>query len=106
MSIKVYTTDTAREIAQKIFDSFQPGDMVVVEGYVMVEEKQILMAKGDAVIECLRWLYDHNYYSQSGKARDYRYKNKSVGGAIAHPIWTWDKVWIDKEPRVTIWRFQ
>lgn len=106
MADKIYSTDTAREVAEKIYTSFNPGDMVSVFGFVELPEEKKLIEKGLAVLECLRWLYERDHYSHKGRCREYKYRYQSVGGAIAHPIFTWDRKMIDSEPRYIIWRFQ
>lgn len=104
MPIKIYTTDSVREAAEKIYNSFEPGDMVQIFGWVEKERK--LIAKGDAVLEVLRWLYERDNYGHQGRAREYKYRKDSIGGAIAHKIWTWEKRIVDQEPRIMIWRIQ
>lgn len=80
--------------------------MVAIYGFVEVEGQEKIITKGEAVVQRLTWLYEHEYYGHGGRARDYTFKAKSVGGPIAHPIFTWDKKIVDSEPRVIIWRFQ
>lgn len=106
MPVKIYSTDTAREIAEKIFNQFVPGDMVQIFGWVKMEKTETLMPKGEAVLEVLRWLYENKHYGHNGRAREYKYKLNAIGGAIAHPIWTWERRIIDGEPRFMIWRVQ
>lgn len=104
--IKIYDTDTHDVIAKKMWDYLDVGDFVVVRGLVLVE--LVMESKGDLVLRELERLdTETNFYVSKGKKnRKYKFKNNSVGGPIAHKIFTFDKKVVEKEPRVTIWRFQ
>ena len=104
MAAKIYSTDSPRDIAEKIYKSFDKGDMVQVFGWVQTKDN--LIDKGEAVLECLRWFYEFEHFGHGGRARELKYRKNAIGGPIAHPIFTWEKRIIDQEPRYTIWRLQ
>lgn len=106
MGAKIYSTDSCKDIAKKIFETFDPGDIVQVYGFVTDMKTGKTRDKGDAVLEDLRWFYEFKHYGHAGRARTYEFVKDSIGGPILHPIFTWEKRIVDSEPRYTIWRKQ
>lgn len=109
MHIKVYDTDTVEQIAKKVFYEFDVMASVTIYGFVMNEQEQKLMPKGEAVLEYIRKLDQFNNFKDrenSKPVRYFKYKKDSIGGPIAHKIFTWEKRIVDSEPRYTIWRYQ
>lgn len=105
MSARIYDTDTAQEIAMKIWSTFQVGDFCVVTGWVQMGET--LLPKGQNVLEWIKWHYENKHYGHQGRARTFEYeKGNAIGGPIAHPIFKWDKVNVGGEPKYQIWRSQ
>lgn len=104
MPTKIYPSDTPQQIAQKIYNHFERGDCIQIYGWVTKDET--LVEKGEEVWNWIKWYYDQEYYGHNGRARTFRYKQGSIGGPLAHPIFTRDKVFVEGEPRITIWRYQ
>lgn len=109
MSITILDTDTFQIIAKKIWNNLLVGSSVDVHGWAMNETSQQLSPLGDLVLEHIRYFdeLDNCSYTKSGKkTRRSRYEQHSIGGPIAQKIFKWNRVIIDKNPRVTIWRIQ
>lgn len=106
MVVKIYDTDTLREVAQKIYNDFDVSASCSVFGFV--ERDRLLVPKGQIVLEYLALFdeIDHITYKKTKKERKYKYRPDSIGGPIANKIFTWEKRIVDGEPRYTIWRFQ
>jgi len=107
MSIFVTETDTPRIIAKKIYDRLSVGESTTIHGWMINEVSQQLSPTGDLVLEELRYWDEVDHISDGKrKQRVYKYEPNSIGGPIAHKIFKWNKVFVDKKPRVTIWRIQ
>lgn len=111
--MRIYDTDTVYDMAEKIFNSFEALESVNIYGYVEIEGK--LMEKGQAVLNELRILDEKANCSQYESVRHkgglkririYKFKPDSIGGPLAHKIFTHQRRIVDHEPRYTIWRFQ
>lgn len=106
IAVKIYDTDSARDIARKIFEEFDVMSSCCVYGFV--EKDSGLIAKGEYVIEYLK-MFDEmeNLKFRGEKAeRNFKYRKDSIGGPIAHKIFTWEMRIVESEPRYTIWRYQ
>jgi hypothetical protein len=105
---KIYDTDNPWQIASKIYEGFEIGMSCRVSGFVEIEEKGTVIAKGEAVLDQLRIMDDaDNCRDHRGaRVRKVRIKENAIGGPIAQKIFCWDKVMNDGEPKYTIWRFQ
>ena len=106
--VKIYDTDTIREIAKKIYNDFEVCASCTVIGFVMNESTGSLIPKGEAVVANIESMdsVENCRYVGDKKIRNYKFRKGSVGGPIVQKIFTWDKKIVDEEPRVTIWRFQ
>lgn len=105
--IKIYDTDTVWEIAKKIWEDFDVLASCTVYGFVEVEKS--LVPKGQLVVSELRKMDELENVKKNAvgsKVRQWKYKKDSIGGPIAHKIFTWEKRIVDDEPRFTIWRVQ
>jgi len=106
--VKIYDTDSIRQIAQKIYNDFDVCASCTIIGFVINEATEQLMPKGEAVVahlESMDELANCRYIGEK-KVRNYKFRKNSVGGPIANKIFTWEKKIVDSEPRITIWRFQ
>jgi hypothetical protein len=109
MHIKIYDTDTVQDIARKIYEDFDVMASCSIYGFVMHELEHKLIPKGELVIEELRRMDEKENMgigAAGGRYRKYKYRKDSVGGPIAHKIFTWEKRVVESEPRYTIWRYQ
>lgn len=106
--VKIYDTDTIEIISRKIYFDFEVLQSCTVSGFVMDMEKQKITPKGELVMQELSMLYNDECCKDTGgrKYRKFAYRENSVGGPIAHKIFTFDKKIVNNEPRYTIWRFQ
>lgn len=104
MGAKIYNTDDVDTMAEKIYRTFERGDTVSIFGWV--EEGETLVPKGVRVLDKLLWFYQRDHYGHKGRAREFKYRKDTIGGPIAHPIWSWEKRMVDQEPRINIWRIQ
>lgn len=106
MSIKIYDTEQPDAIARKIWNNFEVHQSCTIYGFYRDGEE--LIPKGEAILRILRALYevDHCWDKAGKQFRKYQWKANSVGGPIAHKIFTWEKRVVDNEVRYTIWRFQ
>lgn len=105
--VHIYDNDTVQDIAHKIWSMFDIGASCKVHGFVTFEDK--LIPKGELVVKELEQMYEDKFIkisSDGKKLRKYAFKANSIGGPIAHKIFTWEKRIVDKEPRFTIWRYQ
>lgn len=102
--VTILDIDSAMEIAKKIYERFE-----VLESCNVVGWGEHYLGKGEDVLNLLRLLdeQDHIIYNRGGKRqRENRYKANSIGGPIAHKIFTWERRIVNSEPRYTIWRIQ
>ena len=109
MSITIYSTDTFEQIAKKVWDNLRVNESIDIHGWAMNEVSQLLSPLGDLVLEYMRYLdeVDNISYGKSGKRqRKLKYEKGGIGGPLAQKIFKWQKVTIDNNPRVTIWRIQ
>lgn len=106
--VKIYDTETPREIAEKIFYKFDISASCSIYGFYMDEFKNKLVPKGELVLEQLRTLdeIENCRYTGNKKIRNYKYRKDSIGGTIAQKIFTYEVRVVEKEPRYTIWRYQ
>jgi hypothetical protein len=106
LHVKIHSTDSPEEIAAKIYHDFEVGASCSIFGFCIGTED--LIPKGDLVLKELRRLdeADNTRFVGKKKTRSYKYKQESIGGTIAQKIFTWEKRVVDKEPRITIWRYQ
>lgn len=106
MSIKIYDTEKPEDIARKIYEQFDVHQSCTIMGFYKGEED--LIPKGKVVMDIIEMLYSLEFCRDKGgkQYRVYSYKPNSVGGPIAHKIFTWDKKIINNEIRYTIWRVQ
>lgn len=106
--VKIYTTDSYYEIAKKIYNDFEVGASCVIMGFIEDEANKRLIQKGQAVIDAITLMYEDEFMHSNAdkKFRRYKYKKDSIGGPIAHKIFTFDKKIINNEPRYIIWRYQ
>jgi hypothetical protein len=111
--VKIYDTDTYLEMAKKIYEHLEVNCSVSVFGFLTVPELSKVVPKGEMVLIELEKLYDKEYMTMRGphKSRKYRFRDKSIGGPVLHPIFTWEKRVVDgkdgvKEVRYTIWKVQ
>lgn len=76
--------------------------------YGFVNNDGKIKPKGEMVVDYLETLdeMENIKYKGSVRMRDYKYRKDSVGGPIAHKIFTWEKRIVDNEVRYTIWRYQ
>jgi len=108
MSAKLYDTDSVVEVARKIYYHAEIMQSFAVYGFAMDEENKKLIPRGELVLRCLKAFDEIDNILEKGERRyrNYKFKKDSVGGPIAHKIFTWEKRVVDSEPRYTIWRFQ
>lgn len=106
--VKIYDTDSPHEIARKIFYDIDVMASVSIYGFYMNEASQKLVPKGEIILEQLKQLDEEENLSfrKDRTVRKYRFRPDSIGGPIAHKIFTWEKRVVDDEPRYTIWRYQ
>ena len=105
--VKIYDTDTADEIAKKIYIYFEVMASCSIYGFVTKGES--LIPKGQCVLDSLRKLDEMENIKKDAIGRlirKFKYRKDSIGGPIAHKIFTWEIRIIDSEPRYTIWRYQ
>lgn len=113
---KIYDTDTVRDISKKIFDMFEIHESCRVSGFVMDSKAKKLVPKGELVMKEIEFLDDlmncrfvtirGNKGDKEKKIRNYKFKDKSVGGPISHKIFTFEVKVSNNEPVYTIWRYQ
>lgn len=110
MSITILYNDTFEDIARKIWNKLNVGSSVDVHGWAINEISQQLSPLGDLVLEFMKFLYEVDNITYHGKLhkkqRKFYYEPKSIGGPLAHKIFKYNKVILDNNPRVTIWRIQ
>lgn len=106
--VKIYESETVREIAEKIWEGLDVMASCTVFGFV--EDCNRLIPKGEAVLIVLKELDDKENIKKIGttgkRQRIFKYRNNSIGGPIAHKIFTWEKRIVDSDVRYTIWRYQ
>lgn len=103
--VRIDDMDTARDMAEKIYNNFKVGDFYVVKGWVIKGET--LVDKGENVITWIQYFYEQEHYKPSGRERIFKYEyKKTIGGPLAHPIFKWERTIRDKEPHYQIWRAQ
>jgi len=104
--VKIYDTDSSRDIARKIFYEFDVSASCNISGFV--EKNGHLVPKGEYVLEFLDMFdqIENIRFHKDKKMRKTIYRKNSVGGPIAQKIFTWEKRIVDNEVRYTIWRFQ
>jgi hypothetical protein len=106
--VKIYDTDTPKQVAKKIYKDFDIHASASIYGFYTDIANEKIVPKGELVLEELRLMYEADQYeNKAGKmVRKFQYRSNSIGGPIAHKIFTWEKRIVDSEPRYTIWRFQ
>lgn len=106
--IKIYDTDSPKQIAKKIYKDFDVHSSCSIYGFYTDLINQKIVPKGEVVLEELKELYEADQYeTKAGRmVRKFQYRGDSIGGPIAHKIFTWEKRIVESEPRYTIWRFQ
>lgn len=106
--VKIYDTDPVEVIAKKIYNDLDVMMSCTIFGFIHDIDGRNLTPKGEIVLNELKRLDDleHIGIRAGGKYRKYKFKENSVGGPIAHKIFTYEKRMVDSEPRCTIWRFQ
>ncbi len=106
MSVKIYDTEPAEDIARKIYNHFEVHQACTIFGFYRGDED--LIPKGKIVVDFIEMLYSLDFCRDKGgkQYRVYSFKPNSVGGPIAHKIFTWEKRIVDNEVRYTIWRSQ
>lgn len=107
--VKILDTDTANEIAKKIYEKFEVLESCTVTGWFVEPGEQLVLGKGEMVLNELRRLDSEEHIDslKSGKnSRRNSLKPNSIGGPIAHKIFTWERRIVNNEPRYTIWRWQ
>lgn len=105
-TVKIYDTESPRDIAEKIYKHFEVGASCSVFGFMQDEER--LVPRGDVVLEFIRLFdeIDNIKYRGIKKERKYIFRKESIGGPILHKIFTWEIRVVEKEVRYTIWRLQ
>lgn len=101
--VRIYNTDTVAEIAFKIYYDFDVLTSCTIFGFVIGEND--VFEKGRLVLDEIEKLYKGECLDDRGN-RKYKMKKDSIGGPLAHKIFTWERRIVDKEPRYTIWRYQ
>ncbi len=106
MSIKIYDTERPDEIAKKIYYQFEVHQSCTIFGFYKGEDD--LVPKGEVVMDYIKTYYEIEFCYSRGESitRKFKFKPNSIGGPIAHKIFTWDKKIINNEIRYTIWRVQ
>lgn len=106
--ITINQSESTKQIARKIYERFDVGAFCSIFGFEEHPLSKRLVPKGELVLEELKELdeEEHMRYAKSKRYRQYKYKPGSIGGPIAQKIFTYDKKIVDKEPRITIWRYQ
>lgn len=104
-TVKIYESDTAMEIARKIYESFDVLASCNIYGMVLNDKERVLFPKGEAVLKHIEDLYGLDFLYANGK-RKYVFKKDTIGGPIAHKVFSWEKRIVDSEVRYTIWRIQ
>jgi len=108
---QILPTDTFREMARKIFYTFDIGYSVAIFGFVDAQDGS-LKPKGELVCEELRRLdrvenYVSNVGARGGGMR--RRRNlpaNHIGDYIKNKTFKWDMKEIDNKIKYTIWRIQ
>lgn len=92
----------------KIYHDFEVGEVCTIIGFLVDDNNQRMIQKGQAVIDEIKRHYETEYMTTTDQKtyRKFKYKNNAVGGPIAHKIFTFDKKIINNEPRYIIWRYQ
>jgi hypothetical protein len=106
---KVTEIDTVVDIARKIYNNFNVLEVCEVYGWFDDVDRQTILEKGEMVLAEIRRLDEdeHVKWTKTGKRlRENRYKAGTIGGPIAHKIFTWDRTIVNNEPRHRIWRIQ
>jgi len=110
MSITIFDTDTVEMIATKIWEKLNVGSSIDIYGWATNEISQQLSPVGDLVLEWMKHLDEADNIIYRGKLkkrqRQFIYEPKSIGGPLAQKIFKFNKVFLDNNPRVTIWRIQ
>lgn len=108
MHIRIYDTDTIMDIARKVYFEFDINASCSISGFAIKEDEEKLIPKGELVVAAILGLYEtENIRISAGKrVKIWNYKKSSIGGPIAHKIFTWELRIVEKEPRYTIWRVQ
>lgn len=108
MGVRIYDTETVIEIARKIYEQFDVGSSCTIYGFVMWIDEKKLVPKGEMIWMQLEQLDKEEHIgTEDGKrGRKYKFKKDSIGGPIAHKIFSRDIKVVDSEPRHTIWRIQ
>lgn len=104
---KIYDTESVEDIVRKIYFNFEVNASCTIYGFIMNEKTEELVPKGEVVIQRLKWWYETENIAPNGR-RIWKYKDTatSLGGPIAHKIFSWEVRIVDSEPRYTIWRVQ
>ncbi len=105
MGTKIYDNDTPFNIASKIYGGFELHQSCTIMGFYRREADMELVPKGEIIMGIIEELYKGEYCYKDGKRKN-QFKPNSVGGPIAHKIFTWEKRIINNEVRYTIWRIQ
>lgn len=110
--VRVYDTDTAYEIAKKIYELLDVGVSVSITGFVTIEKNMRILPKGQAVIDQIRAFDEIDHVREKvtsrglKKQRDYTYPKDSIGGPTAQKQFRFDIKTRNSEPFITIWRTQ
>lgn len=108
MSITILDTDDFRVIAKKVWDRLAVGSSLDIHGWAMNEISQQLSPLGLLVVEQMKYLdeVDNIKYRGERRVRQYKFMEDSVGGPLAQKIFRWQKVVLNNNPRIRIWRIQ
>ncbi len=102
--------DTVHQIAYKIFEGFELHQSCTITGYLLDEERKLVLYKGEEVLRVLRKMdEDVNTNRPSGDKRIRRRRivlPDSIGGYVAQKIFRYKKTVLDDEHRWSIWRVQ
>lgn len=90
-------------MGKKIWEGLEVGQSCTIFGFVDTGKK--IIPKGRVVVEQIELWYKRMHVGE-GDRRRYVFRGSSVGGPIAHPIFSYEYRVVDNEPRYTIWRYQ
>lgn len=104
--VRVYDTDSILDVIKKIWEHFEINQSCAIYGFIMHEKESRLVPKGQVIIEELEKLDRMEHFRGEKERRRFVYRKDSIGGPLAHKIFTYEKRVVDNEPRYTIWRYQ
>ena len=107
MENRVYADDSVQDTAEKIYRQFEVLQSVSIVGWIYSGGRTY--KKGELVIQEIERLDSMENCVSDGKGK-WRRKRvippNTIGGYVAHKMFRFQKVMIDNEPKITIWRIQ